>query len=149
MEGMVHSIETFGTLDGPGLRFVLFLKGCPLRCLYCHNPDTWTQDGAKTCSSAEIFKEFLKYKNYYAKGGITIAGGEPLMQIDFITEIYKSCHEAGFNTACDTSGIIFNPDDKELMAKFDELVKYCDLFILDLKELDEKKHIALTGKSNK
>ena len=87
MLGKIHSIETFGTVDGPGIRFVLFLKGCPLRCLYCHNPDTWTNDGALQLDEKEIISRVLKYKNYYRNGGLTISGGEPLVQIDFLIEL--------------------------------------------------------------
>lgn len=143
--GLVHSFETFTTVDGPGIRFILFLSNCPLRCKYCHNPDTWACKG-KEYSVDEIVNEILKYKNYYKNGGVTISGGEPLLQIDFVIEIFKKLKKYNMHTAIDTSGITFNENQIE---KFDELNKYTDLYLLDIKEIDEKKHIELTGKSNK
>lgn len=145
MVGQIHSIETFGTVDGPGIRFVLFLKGCPLRCLYCHNPDTWISEGAVTMSAEEVISQVLRYKNYYRNGGLTISGGEPLLQIEFITEVCKLAKLNNIHTALDTSGCTFNFQDT---SKFDELIKYVDLFLLDIKHIDEQKCIALTGKSN-
>ena len=143
--GVVHSFETFTTVDGPGIRFILFLSNCPLRCKYCHNPDTWACKG-KEYSVDEIVNEILKYKNYYKNGGVTISGGEPLLQIDFVIEIFKRLKKYNLHTAVDTSGATFNVNQIE---KFDELNKYTDLYLLDIKEIDEKKHIELTGKSNK
>lgn len=143
--GLVHSFETFTTVDGPGIRFILFLSNCPLRCKYCHNPDTWACKG-KEYSVDDIVNEILKYKNYYKNGGVTISGGEPLLQIDFVIEIFKKLKKYNMHTAIDTSGITFNVNQIE---KFDELNKYTDLYLLDIKEIDEKKHIKLTGKSNK
>ena len=143
--GLVHSFETFTTVDGPGIRFILFLSNCPLRCKYCHNPDTWACKG-KEYSVDDIVNEVLKYKNYYKNGGVTISGGEPLLQIDFVIEIFKKLKKYNMHTAIDTSGITFNENQIE---KFDELNKYTDLYLLDIKEIDEKKHIKLTGKSNK
>ena len=143
--GLVHSFETFTTVDGPGIRFILFFSNCPLRCKYCHNPDTWACKG-KEYSVDEIVNEILKYKNYYKNGGVTISGGEPLLQIDFVIEIFKKLKKYNMHTAIDTSGITFNENQIE---KFDELNKYTDLYLLDIKEIDEKKHIELTGKSNK
>lgn len=143
--GLVHSFETFTTVDGPGIRFILFLSNCPLRCKYCHNPDTWACKG-KEYSVDEIVNEILKYKNYYKNGGVTISGGEPLLQIDFVIEIFKKLKKYNMHTAIDTSGSTFNENQIE---KFDELNKYTDLYLLDIKEIDEKKHIELTGKSNK
>ena len=121
--GYVHSYETFTTVDGPGIRFILFLTGCPLRCKYCHNPDTWKL-GNKNYTAQEIVDQILKYKNYYKNGGVTISGGEPLLQIDFVIEVLKLCKENNLHTAVDTSGITFDINNKE-------------------------KHIELTGKSNK
>ena len=143
--GLVHSFETFTTVDGPGIRFILFLSNCPLRCKYCHNPDTWACKG-KEYSVDDIVNEILKYKYYYKNGGVTISGGEPLLQIDFVIEIFKKLKKYNMHTAIDTSGITFNVNQIE---KFDELNKYTDLYLLDIKEIDEKKHIKLTGKSNK
>ena len=143
--GLVHSFETFTTVDGPGIRFILFLSNCPLRCKYCHNPDTWACKG-KEYSVDDIVNEILKYKNYYKNGGVTISGGEPLLQIDFVIDIFKKLKKYNMHTAIDTSGITFNENQ---IKKFDELNKYTDLYLLDIKEIDEKKHIELTGKSNK
>lgn len=145
MIGRIHSIETFGTVDGPGIRFVLFLKGCPLRCLYCHNPDTWTMDNSINLEASEVVSRVLKYKAYYKNGGLTISGGEPLIQIDFITEVCKLAKEKGIHTAIDTSGCTFTRNDT---SKFDELIKYVDLFLLDIKHIDNEKCIKLTGKGN-
>ena len=150
MEGKIHSFFAGGTVDGPGIRFVIFVKGCPLRCLYCHNPDTWTFDNAKIYSSDEIVNNALRYKGYFSNGGgITVTGGEPLMQIDFIIELFKKFKEYNIHTALDTSGIIFDKNNKELLKKFDELIKYTDLVLLDIKHIDPNEHIKLTGKSNK
>ena len=143
--GLVHSFDTFTTVDGPGIRFILCLSNCPLRCKYCHNPDTWACKG-KEYSVDDIVNEILKYKNYYKNGGVTISGGEPLLQIDFVIEIFIKLKKYNMHTAIDTSGITFNENQIE---KFDELNKYTDLYLLDIKEIDEKKHIKLTGKSNK
>ena len=145
MLGKIHSIETFGTVDGPGIRFVLFLKGCPLRCLYCHNPDTWTMKNAMELDENEIISRVLKYKNYYKNGGLTISGGEPLVQIDFLIELCKLAKKNNIHTCIDTSGCTFNIDDT---SKFDELIKHVDLFLVDIKHIDEDKCIKLTGRSN-
>lgn len=146
MVGKIHSFESFGTVDGPGIRFVIFFKGCPLRCLYCHNPDTWTFENSQEYSVDEVIAKSMKYKNYWGdKGGITLTGGEPLLQIDFITELLKKYKELGINTALDTSGALFEIVEQ---SKFDELIKYVDLFLLDIKHIDNNEHIKLTGKSN-
>ena len=150
MDGKIHSIFSGGTVDGPGIRFVIFLKGCPLRCLYCHNPDTWTQDNAKIMSDIEIVNEAMKYKGYFANGGgVTITGGEPLVQIDFVTSVFKLLKQKGVHTALDTSGILFDKDNNIMMEKIIELMKYTDLVLLDIKHIDDNEHIKLTGKSNK
>ena len=146
MKGKIHSFETFGTLDGPGIRFVLFLKGCPLRCLYCHNPDTWTMDNSLNYDVDEVLSIIKKYKNYYHNGGgVTISGGEPLLQLDFVISLLRKCKEEGFHTAIDTSGVLFNENE---IAKFDELCDVCDLFLLDIKHIDSRKHQILTGLGN-
>ena len=149
MKGLIHSFETFGTVDGPGIRFVLFLKGCPLRCKYCHNPDTWTKEGAQEYQVSDIVTRVLKYKGYYGdKGGITVSGGEPLVQIDFVIELFKELKKHNINTAVDTSGFMFNPDNEESVKKHLELIKYTDLFLLDIKHIDPVGHIELTGVKN-
>lgn len=149
MIGRVHSFETFGTVDGPGIRFVVFMQGCNFRCKFCHNPDTWFKDAGKEYTESEIINEVEKYRTYYEKsgGGITVSGGEPLLQIEFITNLFKLAKEKGVNTALDTAGDI-DLSVKENISKIDELLKYTDLILLDIKEIDEQKHLSLTGKSN-
>ncbi len=149
IKGLIHSIETFGTVDGPGVRYVVFLKGCPLRCAYCHNPDTWDNAGAREMSPQEIMDGFLKNRAFYKNGGITVTGGEPLVQIDFLTELFKMAKEENIHTCIDTSGITFNANDECYLKKLDTLMEYTDLVMLDIKHIDEKKHITITGKSNK
>ena len=150
MIGKIHSFETFGTVDGPGIRFVVFMQGCNFRCKFCHNPDTWFKDAGKEYTEDEIIDLVEKYRVYYEKsgGGITVSGGEPLLQIEFITDLFRKAKEKGFNTALDTAGDIdiSNNEDKK---KLEKLLKYTDLVLLDIKEIDEEKHIKLTGKSNK
>ncbi len=149
MTGLIHSFESFGTVDGPGIRYVIFFKGCPLRCKYCHNPDTWSQTGAQEFSVDDIYNQAIRYKNYWGEdGGITITGGEPLAQIDFAIELLKKFHNNGIHTAVDTSGYIFNPDDPESVKKHEELIKYADLFLLDIKQIYSDKHKELTGVPN-
>jgi pyruvate formate lyase activating enzyme len=143
--GNIHSIETCGTVDGPGIRFVVFTQGCPLRCKYCHNPDSWTTEINKKMSVETILDKYDGVKEF-AKGGITITGGEPLMQIDFVTELFKKAKEKNIHTALDTSGILFNRNNTKLI---DELLKYTDLVLLDIKHIDENEHKKLTGLSNK
>lgn len=149
MKALIHSFESFGTVDGPGIRYVIFFKGCPLRCKYCHNPDTWTQEGAKEYEVKEIVAQALKYKGYFGNtGGITATGGEPLMQIDFVIELFKAFKKEGIHTACDTSGFTFNPLDEVSVNKHKELIKYTDLFLLDIKHINSQEHKKLTGVFN-
>ena len=143
--GNIHSIETCGTVDGPGIRFVVFTQGCPMRCLYCHNPDTWSNDINKQLTVNEILKEYDGVKEF-CKGGITVTGGEPLVQIDFVTELFKRAKEKNIHTALDTSGILFTPENT---TKIDELLKYTDLVMLDIKHIDDNEHKKLTQHSNK
>ncbi len=145
MVGYIHSTESFGTVDGPGLRYILFMQGCPMRCLYCHNPDTWAVNGGKEITPKEVLKDFLKNKEFYAGGGITVTGGEPLLQIDFVTELFKLFKSHNIHTCLDTSGITFN---ETLKAKFERLLKYTDLVMLDIKHIDTKKHKVLTMHGN-
>ena len=144
MYGKVHSIESFGTVDGPGVRFVVFLQGCPLRCQYCHNPDTWKTDGGTLYSPEELIWLFRKNRAFYAKGGITVTGGEPLLQINFLIELFKLAKQQGIHTCLDTSGVTYREGDK----KIDELMKYTDLVMLDLKHIDREEHKKLTGLYN-
>lgn len=145
MFGNIHSIETFGTVDGPGVRFVVFMQGCPLRCAYCHNPDTWEFGGGTKMSVNTLLEEILRYRNYIE--GITVTGGEPLDQIDFVTELFTKVKEHGLSTCVDTSGATFNRSETTL-KKMDKLLDVCDLVMLDIKHIDSAKHEALTGKGN-
>ncbi|MDE5715252.1 MAG: pyruvate formate lyase-activating protein [Anaeroplasmataceae bacterium] len=149
MKARVHSFESFGTVDGPGIRYVVFLKGCPLRCKYCHNPDTWKMENAKEYSVEEIVKQVLKYRGYFGStGGVTVSGGEPLTQIDFVIEFFKALKKEGIHTACDTSGATFSLEDEIIYQKYLELIQYTDLFLLDIKHIDLEEHKKLTGMSN-
>lgn len=148
MIGHMHSTESFGAADGPGVRFIVFMQGCHMRCRYCHNPDTWKMDGGDEVTADEILKRALRFKPYWGKdGGITISGGEPLLQIDFVIELFKKAKELGINTCIDTAG---NPFTKEepFFSKFEELMKYTDLLLLDLKEINPTRHKDLTGFDN-
>ena len=148
MIGRIHSSESFGTVDGPGLRYVLFMQGCPMRCLYCHNPDTWKTDGGREMSADEVIREYKKNEMFYKNGGLTVTGGEPLMQIDFLIELFKIAKKEGIHTCIDTSGITYDESDEEYISKLNELVLYTDLVMLDLKHIDTEKHKELTGHSN-
>ena len=145
MTGFVHSRETFGTVDGPGVRYVLFLSGCPLRCRYCHNPDTWATPAAEELTPEEVLAEYRKNRAIYENGGITVTGGEPLVQTGFVTELFEKAHAEGIHTALDTSGITFDPENTE---EIDRLLDACDLVLLDLKHMDSAHHRALTGRGN-
>lgn len=148
MLGRIHSFESFGTVDGPGIRFVTFLQGCPLRCLYCHNPDTWGMGGTEY-SAEEVVTRALKYKNYYGNnGGVTVSGGEPLVQIDFVIELFTLLKSKGVHTCVDTSGIMFHKDDEGCVEKYKKLLSVTDLFLLDIKHIDDEACKTLTGKSN-
>lgn len=151
MKGYVHSTDSAGTVDGPGLRYVVFLQGCPLRCKYCHNPDTWplgNADNSMVKTTDEILDDFDKYKNFLRSGGITVTGGEPLMQIDFVIELFTKSKAKGIHTCLDTSGITFNKNNEELIKKFDTLLEVTDLFMLDIKHIDNTEHMELTQQSN-
>ncbi len=144
VKGRVHSFETFGTVDGPGIRFIVFLKGCPLRCKYCHNRDTRSSEGAKLYTADEIVNEVAKYRNFIdsSKGGITVSGGEPLIQPEFLKELFKKCKEQGIHTAVDTSGYV------NLEEEVKAALEYTDLVLLDLKHANAEKHKELTGVEN-
>jgi pyruvate formate lyase activating enzyme len=143
-EGYIHSTESMGTVDGPGIRFVVFTQGCPLRCQYCHNPDTWKLKDGKKTTTAELMHKIVKIKPYIERsgGGITISGGEPTMQLEFTLDLLKKAKAEGLHTAVDTSGYV----DPE---KFKQLLPYLDLVLLDIKTMDDLKHQDLTGVSNK
>ena len=141
----VHSIESFGTVDGPGIRFVLFLQGCHLQCKYCHNRDTWDINGGEYKSVDEIVEKINRYKNYIipSGGGVTVTGGEPLIQASFVLELFKKLKENGIHTCVDTSGMFALTDGIK------EVLKYTDLVLLDIKHIDDEKCKELVGVSNK
>lgn len=140
IKGRIHSFETFGTVDGPGIRFIVFMKGCPLKCKYCHNRDCWSSEGARLYSAEEVMTEIRKYRNFIdsSGGGVTVSGGEPLIQAGFVAELFRKCREEGIHTAVDTSGYVELESVKEVL-------EYTDLVLLDLKHADEDKHKELTG----
>ena len=148
MLGRIHSIESMGTVDGPGVRLVIFFQGCPLRCRYCHNPDTWEVNGGKEMSAEEILEHYDKNRAFYKTGGITVTGGEPLLQTDFLIELFKKAKEKDIHTCIDTSGITYNKGNTSYIEKLDELMKYTDLIMLDIKHIDSDKHKDLTGHRN-
>ena len=140
MKGYFHSFESFGTKDGPGIRFVFFMQGCPLRCLYCHNPDTWNMnDKTVEMTAEEAFEEVKKVKNFIKSGGVTVSGGEPMLQVDFILELFKLCKQEGIHTAIDTSGYLLND-------KIKEVLNYTDLVLLDIKHINPAKYQELTAR---
>ncbi|MDD5934046.1 MAG: pyruvate formate-lyase-activating protein [Clostridiales bacterium] len=143
--GRIHSTESFGTVDGPGIRFVVFMQGCPMRCAYCHNPDTWNVNGGTLKTADEILKEYDSYKEFLKGGGITVTGGEPLLQIDFVTELFQKAKNKGVHTCLDTSGITFSNEKAE---RYEKLMEVTDLIMLDIKEIDSEKHKGLTGHTN-
>lgn len=148
MKGRIHSIESFGLVDGPGVPCVVFLQGCQMRCRYCHNPDTWSLEGGKEWDVQELFRKIIRFKPYWRdNGGITVSGGEALLQMDFVTELFSLAHKEGVHTALDTSGEPFRMD-KDYLEKFGRLMDVTDLFLLDIKEIDPDKHKYLTGHDN-
>lgn len=148
MTGYIHSTESFGTVDGPGIRFVIFLQGCPMRCKFCHNPDTWEMRQGTEISSDELIAMYLKNKAFYSKGGITVTGGEPLLQIDFLLELFIKAKEHGIHTCIDTSGITYMPGNDSYNQKLSQLLSMTNLVMLDVKHIDSEKHKELTGYSN-
>lgn len=137
MTGYIDSIETMGLVDGPGIRFVVFMKGCKLRCLFCHNPETWTMNDAVSIDSEELLKRINKYHNYYTDGGVTFSGGEPLMQPEFLIDMLKKCKMINLHTAIDTSGVG--------IGNYEEILNNTDLVILDIKAYTEDKYQYITG----
>ena len=169
MQGWIHSVESFGTVDGPGLRMVIFLQGCPMRCAYCHNPDTWPEKRGTLMSSEELIERFLRNRSFYKNGGITVSGGEPLCQREFVTELFRKAKEEEISTCLDTSGIMFpyqktasgwmeaqngiyediRSSGTEISLKeYEELLEVTDLVLLDIKHTDAEAHGRLTGHSN-
>lgn len=149
MKGYIHQLESFGSVDGPGVRFIIFTAGCHLRCKYCHNPDTWDMMKGRQMETDELLKEALSCKSYWGKkGGITVSGGEPLVQIDFLLELFTKAKELGINTCIDTAGEPFTREG-EWFAKFEKLMAVTDTLLVDIKHIDEEEHKKLTGKTGK
>lgn len=146
LKGHIHSTESFGTVDGPGVRFVVFFQGCPMRCLYCHNPDTWEPGLGMEKTAEELLEEYKRNKVFYKNGGITATGGEPLMQLPFLTELFEKAKKQGIHTCLDTSGIMYR---KERQQEFEKLFQVLDLVLLDFKHSSEEDHRSLTGLSQK
>ena len=149
MNGFIHSTESFGTVDGPGVRFVVFLQGCPMRCKYCHNPDTWKMQGGSVRSAQSLIDEFERKRHFYRSGGITATGGEALMQIDFLLELFQLAKKKDIHTCLDTSGITYRPGESDYNRKLDTLMAVTDLVMLDLKHIDPQGHKELTGHDNR
>ncbi len=148
-KGYIHSLESFGSVDGPGVRFVVFLSGCAMRCRFCHNPDTWKLQSGTMYTADEVIEKSLRYRSYWGnKGGITVSGGEPLLQIDFLLELFQKAKENGIHTVLDTSGNPFTYEEP-FWGKFQKLMEYTDLIMLDIKQIDEEEHKILTGCTNR
>ena len=149
LKGYVHSLESFGSVDGPGVRYIIFLTGCAMRCKFCHNPDTWDMKKGTLYTTDELLEKAMKYRSYWKNdGGITVSGGEPLLQIDFLTELFRKAKANGIHTTLDTSGNPFTREEP-FFSKFNELMKYTDLVMLDIKHIDDEQHKILTGCTNK
>ncbi len=149
LKGYVHSLESFGSVDGPGVRYIIFLTGCAMRCQFCHNPDTWDMKKGTLYTTDELLEKAMKYRSYWKNdGGITVSGGEPLLQIDFLTELFRKAKANGIHTTLDTSGNPFTREEP-FFSKFNELMKYTDLVMLDIKHIDYEQHKILTGCTNK
>lgn len=148
MSGRIHSLESFGTVDGPGVRFVVFVQGCPMRCAYCHNPDTWEMNAGTVMEAGDIIADYKRNEGFYKGGGITVTGGEPLMQLDFLYELFSLAKEENIHTCIDTSGIAFNPDNAAWMEKLNKVLALTDLVMLDIKHIDPVKHKELTAQPN-
>lgn len=148
IKGRVHSVESFGSVDGPGVRYIVFLQGCHMRCKYCHNPETWSMEGGELMTAQEVFDKAYRYRNYWKNnGGITVSGGEAMLQMEFVTELFKLAKNENVHTTLDTSGNPFTMEEP-FKSKFDELMKVTDLFMLDIKHIDDEKHKQITGWTN-
>ena len=148
MKGRIHSLESFGAVDGPGVRYVVFLQGCPMRCAYCHNPDTWALGGGTMMEPAEILAEYMKKSGFYRGGGLTVTGGEPMLQIPFLIDLFTQARNMNIHTCLDTSGIVFNPNNEEFMSQLEVLLTQVDLVLLDIKHIDPIKHKKLVKQPN-
>ncbi len=148
-EGLVHSIESFGSVDGPGVRFIIFLKGCPMRCQFCHNPDSWSTEGAQRMTADQLLDRAERFRVYWGReGGITVSGGEALLQMDFLIELFAKAHKRGINTCLDTSAQPFTRREP-WFSKFEELMRHTDTVLLDLKHIRDDGHRRLTGHTNR
>lgn len=146
--GYVHSLESFGAADGPGVRYMIFMSGCAMRCQFCHNPDTWKVGAGTPYTADELLSKAMRYRSYWgSKGGITVSGGEPLLQIDFLLELFRKAKEKGIHTAIDTSGNPYTTAEP-FYSKWKELMKVTDLVLLDIKQIDNEEHRKLTGFGN-
>ena len=148
MNGFVHSTESFGTVDGPGVRFVVFLQGCPMRCQYCHNPDTWKMNAGSVRSAQSLIAEYERNAPFYRGGGITVTGGEALMQLDFLLELFRLAKQKNIHTCLDTSGVTYHPGKSNYNEKLDQLMEVTDLILLDIKHIDPEGQKTLTGHDN-
>lgn len=148
--GKIHSIESFGTVDGPGVRFVVFFQGCPMRCQYCHNPDTWRPEDGQEMSADEILDKMERNRSFYRTGGITATGGEPMLQMEFLKELFSKAKAKGIHTCLDTSGIMFPgiESDNGTLEQIDGLMEVTDLVMLDIKHVEDIAHRKLTGHGN-
>lgn len=147
--GYVHSLESFGSVDGPGVRYVIFLSGCAMRCQFCHNPDTWNMASGQPWTADALLQTAYRYRSYWGKqGGITVSGGEPLLQIEFMTELFRKAKVMGIHTVLDTSGNPFT-EEEPFFSRWLELMSYTDLTLLDIKQIDEEAHQRLTGCTNR
>lgn len=147
MKGRIHSLESFGTVDGPGVRYVIFLQGCPMRCAYCHNPDTWEFGSGREIEPAYLIEQYERNVDFYKGGGITVTGGEPLCQLDFLIELFTLAKKKNIHTCIDTSGIAYH-SSREFLDKLDRLMALTDLVMLDIKHINKEKHMELTGQPN-
>lgn len=148
--GRIHSTENFGTVDGPGVRFIVFTQGCKMRCEFCHNPDTWKMGASegREVTSEEVLEEAVKYRSYWGEdGGITVSGGEPLLQLDFLIDLFQKAQKLGIHTTLDTCGQPFTKKEP-FFSKFQELMTYTDLILFDIKHIDNQQHRRLTGHGN-
>ncbi len=148
VSGRIHSTESFGSVDGPGVRFIIFTQGCALRCRYCHNPDTWNAAGGQLRSADELLDIAERYRSYWGReGGLTVSGGEPLLQIDFLLELFEKAKQRGIHTCIDTAGQPFTRR-QPFFGKFQRLCELTDLFLVDIKHIDPQEHRKLTGMDN-
>lgn len=148
MTGHIHSLQSFGTVDGPGVRYVVFFQGCPMRCQYCHNPDTWAIGAGEEMEASYIIEQYKRNEGFYTGGGITVTGGEPLLQIDFLLELFTLAKEENIHTCIDTSGITYKPENEAYNKKLLAVLELTDLVMLDIKHIDPERHLALTSQPN-